>query len=408
MSKRVPVKLLGNAIALGTAIDSNDITFPIIRNKNRLKIACKPDTAPNYNIKENCILTFSWNDNKIRKSIKYGFTLSDKGKWYYYNATVICFKINKVSFSLVDVDCDGIYGNFPVDGICMGDSRVILPLTKTIFLNSHTLYINSISSDGTKIQGSLEEISGTEDQIQVLSDLNLLRANNGLTPVIIDEILSKGCNDHAHYLKINKLSGNTKEAFSQYPELKGYSPEGAIAAKNSCISNKSLRDSIPRFWCSYFNRIGLINPHLTRIGTNVDYPDISVLDDISGWGRSNKMWAFPIIVPADGSINVPLKSRYYEPSGTGVYFPSCGFPIMVRFHHLYNNKATEFKCEIYMSTKKKLIKIPVFDAIQDSSPFLFGVVPQYKLKPLTTYQANISYLLNNIKHTKTIKFKTGK
>lgn len=110
-----------------------------------------------------------------------------------------------------------------------------------------------------------------EEQIgKALQDqINAIRKRIGLTPVSLEEKLSKGCKLHANYLVQNlehpKVQG--LGIHEEEPTLLGASSEGAKAGNAAVIAVISdPMDSVEGWMATLYHRIPLLNPRLKRIG----------------------------------------------------------------------------------------------------------------------------------------------
>src|SRR5262249_27278533 len=99
-----------------------------------------------------------------------------------------------------------------------------------------------------------------------LDIVNKARQASGLEPVHLSATLSLGCHNHAKYLAINKDHPLTKglKSHEEHEELKGYTPEGAKAAKRSVIARGSSTppELTNAFLASFYHRMALLEPSL--------------------------------------------------------------------------------------------------------------------------------------------------
>lgn len=132
----------------------------------------------------------------------------------------------------------------------------------------------------------------TRKQAQIaeftVSRLNRIRQQLGLGKVRLDETLSQGCRNHAHYLVINQDHPSTQGIgmHDESPQLEGFTQEGQIAGKASVIaSDASPGDFIDGWVGTLYHRIPLLHPQLKAIGFGLarspDQNWLAVLDCVS-------------------------------------------------------------------------------------------------------------------------------
>jgi uncharacterized protein YkwD len=125
---------------------------------------------------------------------------------------------------------------------------------------------------------------------EVLAQVNAQRRAAGLPPVTLDPALSKGCAAHAAYLVRNadhpSVKGNG--VLREDPNLPGYTPEGAAAARSSDIHPRapSPRVHVEGMMGTLRRRVSLLDPALRRVGyayvEDVGRGWVCVLDVIRG------------------------------------------------------------------------------------------------------------------------------
>ncbi len=96
-----------------------------------------------------------------------------------------------------------------------------------------------------------------------VAQLNALRAGVGLSPVIHDDALSRGCKKHAKYHELNP----TQRLHSEDPALPGYTEAGDSAARSSVLAYGVEPDEALAAWASApYHRMALLDPRLVTSG----------------------------------------------------------------------------------------------------------------------------------------------
>jgi hypothetical protein len=170
---------------------------------------------------------------------------------------------------------------------------------------------------------------------KALTLLNKARKACGLEEVKLSEKLSLGCRNHARYLVINKGSPQVAglKAHEEQENLKGYTPEGAKAAKASVIHYQPPSQAIEGWMSSFYHRIPLLLPTLREVGIGYHQEGrdtVSLVDCIAGnAGQPTKEIVF---YPEDGQKDLPLAfgGEIPNPLPAGHKGPA-GFPITVSF-----------------------------------------------------------------------------
>ena len=194
----------------------------------------------------------------------------------------------------------------------------------------------------------LKKLDHTASQIEALFAVNRYRAQNGLPPVVLDDKLSKACEAHAEYLRVNHWSGFT-DPHSQASGAKGASPEGATAARRSCIMKAAAAPSVEGFWRTYYHRLPLMSALLARVGINRGAL-LSVIDCAERDG-SLEGWDVPVCVPCDRSVGLIPRSFIEAPQEPVKDLASRGTPLMMVFPA--RCKVTEFGGRLFEVMRKR-------------------------------------------------------
>lgn len=96
-----------------------------------------------------------------------------------------------------------------------------------------------------------------------LQELNKIRAEKGLSPVVEDPALSRECTNHVAYMKINGMNGHFED-----PNKQGYTKEGHKCAKESnlVMGARSELDSFRIWKNSPGHYAGMVRPNLKTVG----------------------------------------------------------------------------------------------------------------------------------------------
>src|SRR5688500_10451910 len=96
------------------------------------------------------------------------------------------------------------------------------------------------------------------------------RAAVGLPPVTLDPKLSKGCREHAQYMKLNKDSDAMVglNAHTQRPDLPGATKDGAACGKAADLfpGVSDLEVAVDAWMSGLYHRRPILTPTLERIG----------------------------------------------------------------------------------------------------------------------------------------------
>jgi len=163
------------------------------------------------------------------------------------------------------------------------------------------------------------------------------RAAAGLPAVTLDAKLSKGCMQHAEYMRLNKDSDAVAglNAHHERPRLPGASAEGAACgeAADLFFSVSDLEVAVDGWMSVLYHRRPILSPTLERIGVGYaklldgSYMAALMFVDAKGVGVSTKR---PVAYPADNQGGVPLEfgGEVPNPVPGGA---RAGYPITIQF-----------------------------------------------------------------------------
>jgi len=155
--------------------------------------------------------------------------------------------------------------------------------------------------------------------------------------VTLDAKLSKGCMEHASYMRLNKDSDAIVglNAHQQRPNLRGASADGAACGKAADLffGVSNLEVAVDGWMAGLYHRRPILSPTLARIGVGYSkLPDGSYMAalmfvDENGVDVSAK---WPVAYPADNQAGVPLEfgGEVPNPVPGGA---RAGYPITLQF-----------------------------------------------------------------------------
>jgi hypothetical protein len=228
---------------------------------------------------------------------------------------------------------------------------------------------------------------------QVLARANSFRKAAGLGAVSLDATLSKGCMEHAVYMKKNKGTDAMAglNAHTQRADLPGATPAGAACGKAADLfpGVSDLAGAVDAWMAGIYHRRPMMDPALTKVGFGY-----ATLDD--GSYMAALMFAktkaspagWPVAYPASAQTGVPLEYGAEIPNpipnnGRGGYAVTLQFPA---FDKVTGVKAT-------LAAGKKAVPFYLSDPEHPATSFgQYGVVsliPKQALDPSTTYTVKI-------------------
>src|SRR5262245_7720587 len=142
--------------------------------------------------------------------------------------------------------------------------------------------------------------------------VNNYRAAVGLPAVKLDGKLSKGCMEHAEYMRLNKDSEAMVglNAHKQRPGLPGASAAGAECAKAADLfpGVANLEVAIAGWMAGLYHRRPILAPTLERIGVGyAALPDGSLMAALMFVDGKGDAPGWPVRYPADKQRDVPLE-----------------------------------------------------------------------------------------------------
>jgi uncharacterized protein YkwD len=174
-------------------------------------------------------------------------------------------------------------------------------------------------------------------ELRVKRRVDRYRAAVGLPPVMLDATLSKGCMEHANYMRLNNDTDAMAglNAHQQRPRLRGASAAGAACGKAADLffGVSDLEVAVDGWMATLYHRRPILSPTLERIGVGyarlrdgsymaaLMFVDSHAIDVTGKW---------PVEYPTDNQSGVPLEfgSEFPNPVPGG---GRAGYPITIQF-----------------------------------------------------------------------------
>lgn len=336
------------------------------------------------------------------RSMNVGFVREHDKTWSWYCADVRIVSLAKQKIRLVDANGDGRY-TMAEDGYLVPGARTVCPLANTLVIGATEVKILTLADNGMHLRVAERQLPGSISQLTALRAINRLRAENGLLGVTLAEELSAGCTAHAQYLAANNWNGAT-DPHAEDARGSGYSKQGAEAGLRSVIMNVPHASAIPAYWRTWFHRRHMMDPVLSRVGISAEPVDVSVIDVLAtDLERIN--WSWPITVPADGAIDVPVAAVSEIPVEPVKNLSTRGFPILALFRKSPGHNI-EFQGTLVSRIKGRSRKVRTIIGDRSKFPQLFGIVPKKPLRPATDYVATLEWRAGTEVTRRVIRFRT--
>lgn len=254
-------------------------------------------------------------------------------------------------------------------------------------------------------------IASPKPEDLALERVNQYRATAGLAAVRIDPVLSKGCMEHAQYMRKNRgtpaMAG--LEAHTQRPELPGATPAGAKCGKAADLfpGVTDLGTAIDGWMAGIYHRRPVLDPGLKTIGIGyAALPDGSLMAALM-FGDSKESRGWPVQFPAANQRGVPLEYANEVPNpipngGTG------GYPITLQFPPF--DEVTGVKATLADATAKAKVPVHLSDPEHPATSFgqygVISVIPKRVLAPEHRYTVSIEATWKGATKTWTWSFTT--
>jgi hypothetical protein len=238
--------------------------------------------------------------------------------------------------------------------------------------------------------------------LRVKSLVDRYRAQVGLPGVTLDARLSKGCMEHAEYMRLNKGSDAVAglNAHNQRPNLPGASAEGAACGKAADLffEVSDLGVAVDGWMSVLYHRRPILSPTLERIGVGyAKLPDGSYMAALMfADGYSADVSAkWPVKYPADNEGGVPLEFGdevpYPVPNGA-----RAGYPITIQFPPY--EKLTSVRASLVDERGKDVafyLSDPEYPAMSTFGQWgVVCLIPKLPLRPQSRYEVRIDATWN--------------
>lgn len=271
------------------------------------------------------------------------------------------------------------------------------------------------------------DLGGRSAAELMLKRLNEIRATLGLSPVEIDEALSKACDLHAKYLVTNSghpsLEGGG--AHHEDPKLPGYTEEGAKAGMASVIAYYRVDRAVDGWIGTFFHRIPLLHPNLKKIGggqaSGGRTGHVVLLDCQSNVGGDAIDPKLAILAfPKDGAKDVELdfNGEWPDPIPQGASRPT-GYPVTLSFFDRQDVRGVTAELRVGAppkGPKDKPGKLVDFHVSTPEKPAVpeedrdnsrtICLLPKLPLSPKTTYTVTIKATVGEAPFERTWSFTT--
>ena len=395
----------GKAVA-GDTLEVGGGEFSVQVEDSHVRIARLANGRMDTTVKSGKVVKLLWKAGADRHEQPIRFERSLDGAWSCFPAQCVRYEIAGQPMALVDGNLDG---NYVVgqDGFLIADQLLLRPLNAELVLGRNLIRIDSLAANGLSMSASVTAMDGTESQLAALERLNSLRARNGLPEVRLDPDLSSACSAHAEYLKAHHWDGLTNP-HSQSLGPEGSTVEGIRAAQRSVISACLPEAAIRSFWKTWYHRIDLAKPGLSRVGINATAGELAVVDVGQAHAEEQAatwIWADPVCIPADGSVGQGTHASPEFPVDPVSNMGSRGTPLQLIFHD-WSPDVADFSGSLVELQGNSTKEVSVIIADRGRHLECFGLVPSRPLKPGTCYRATFRYARNGRQEIRTIDFMT--
>ena len=245
---------------------------------------------------------------------------------------------------------------------------------------------------------------------QALRVVNQYRAAAGLGEVKLDPTLSKGCMEHAEYMRLNRDSEAMVglNAHTQRPNLPGASKAGAACAKAADLfpGVADLAAAVHGWMAGIYHRRPILDPTLVKLGVGyATLPNGSLAAALMFDDARDAKGTWPIAYPARDQHDVPLEYGNEIPNpipggGHG------GYPITLQFPPF--DKVTKVRATL--ATRGAALPIYLSDPEHPATSFpqsgIVSLIPKQPLQGGTTYDVHIEATWQGKRQTYTWSFTT--
>ena len=234
-------------------------------------------------------------------------------------------------------------------------------------------------------------------ELRVKRLVDRYRAAAGLSPVTLDAKLSKGCMEHANYMRLNKDSDAMAglNAHHQRPKLRGASAAGAACGKAADLffGVSDLEVAVDGWMATLYHRRPILSPTLERIGVGYarlrdgSYMAALMFVDSNSVDVTGK---WPVAYPTDKQVGIPLEFGAEVPNpvpGGG----RAGYPITLQFPPY--DKVTGVRATLVDAKRKDVafhLSDPEHPALTSFGQYgVVSLIPKLPLRPESRYDVRI-------------------
>ncbi len=232
---------------------------------------------------------------------------------------------------------------------------------------------------------------------QVLALVNHYRAVAGVPAVQLDAALSRGCMEHADYMRQNRGTGAMEglSAHHQDPKLPGATPAGAACGRAADLfpGVADLGAAVDGWMAGLYHRRPILSPALRTIGVGyAPLPDgtlMAALMFVDGDGAApSEGW--PVAYPARDQAELPLElgNEIPNPSPGGA---GGGYPITLQFPPF--DKVTAVTATLTDAAGKPVafaLSTPERPATSFGQYGVVCLIPTQALRPAARYTAAVT------------------
>lgn len=249
---------------------------------------------------------------------------------------------------------------------------------------------------------------------EVLGRVNAFRKAAGLAAVQLDPDLSKGCMEHAEYMKKNKGTDAMEglNAHTQRADLPGATAAGAACGKAADLfpGVSDLAGAVDGWMAGIYHRRPMMDPALTKVGFGyAKLDDGSYMAALMFAKSKTSASGWPVAYPASAQADVPLEYGAEIPNpipnnGRGGYAVTLQFPPF--------DKVTGVKATLTAGPAGKPTPVPIHLSDPEHPATSFGqygvvsLIPKQALDPSTKYTVKIDATWNGKAQTWSWSFTT--
>jgi hypothetical protein len=348
------------------------------------------------------------------------FRLADT--WFAAPARVGRARIGRHAFELLDVDSNGALSSG--DFVRIDDGAFQRETARHLLCGGDLLFEFEVpAAPAPVLRWHVVEKPAWANALQWSGFMTVaaLRGQHGLAPLALDEALSRGCQLHAEYLYLNDYDYSKPwdgvGSHGEKSDAAGYTEEGSKAGSSCSTEGDPDPPSVARqLFGAMIHRPTLLGEEHLGIGA----VDRSKNSSASGYtvmgGPDRKVETLEdiAVVPAPGSIGVPLKIEVERPAPENppqFYSRPRGYPVSVTYGTL---PLEDPELELFEGVHPKRVvgttftpKHPIHSTRPNNAESVF-LAPDGVLRPNELYEVRFRFRLGGISRMLAWRFHTGK